>query len=319
MVEQGWVEYRLPGALHGAGLAAAVRPLLGAGRTGLFLRSLSTAEPAVTVVLRPSGTPAPPAPPGWAGPAPARRSPLAGAFTGPALDEVSRDVLAAVTPALVELLEPGRGRSLLAGALDLTVAHLAAMADPGPPHRPGRPPGPGELPISFLSLHSHAEAFIASSTDPGRARAALARQYAANEQTIQTRVWQVLTEIRCDPATHEPHRVWHRVMRASRPVVAGLFRRGELALAPDEHDPAGTDRLAASAFHQAVGSSPRMQRFLQEDPEFLAVRLLTSLLYLSMHTAGHTLAERYFLCYAVSRACASIFGADPMRVLAQRA
>lgn len=262
---------------------------------------------------RPSGAPAPP---GWAGPAPAGRSPLAGAFTGPALDEVSRDVLAAVSPALAEVL--GSGRSLLAGALDLTVAHLAAMADPGPPHRPGQPPGPGELPISFLSLHSHAEAFIASSTDPDRARAALARQYAANEQTIQARVRQVLTEIRCDPATREPHRVWHRVMRDSRPVVAGLFRRGELALAPDEHDPAGPDRLATSAFHQVVGGSPRLQRFLQEDPEFLAVRLLTSLLYLSLHTAGGTLAERYFLCYAVSRACASIFDADPMRILAER-
>jgi hypothetical protein len=102
-------------------------------------------------------------------------------------------------------------------------------------------------------------------------------------------------------------------MCAARPGVAERFRVGGLAL--DDEGAGGPGSLTGSEFHQVVAGSDRLSRFLRDDPDFRAVRLLTSLLYLSLHNVGVPLAGRYLLCYAVGRGCEELFDIDTMAVL----
>ena len=280
--------------------------------------------------------------------------PLSGsAFAGPALGPLTRGFLAAVTPTLVSLTPgnapgrstpsrpartPGRstpGRSTLsrstlsqstlsrpapsrsarlAGALDLLAAHLPAL---GAPAAPGAAQVTGLLggaPLSFLSFRSHAEAFIATSRDPEAARRALDERFEAVRRPVELRVAAVLDQLRgAGPAVSKPAAQWHAAVRAAKPLVLAQIAGGGLTVHDEAGDPAA---FSASSFHTVAGASAPLQEFLHSDPAFLAVRLLTSLLYLSLHHLGLSLAERYFLCHATARACESVFGVDAVDVLA---
>jgi hypothetical protein len=257
---------------------------------------------------------------------PAALVPLAGSvFDGPALGPVTRGVLAAVSPALLtatEAAEQGRP-ALLAAALELMSAHLRAVsvsAAPGPRQWEELREG---VPLGFLSYRSHAEAFLATSRDPKAAQDMMDAKYARAAATLERLVDDVLTQ--CEgrgPLVSRPAQQWYEATHAAKPRLAELFRAGtELALRTEEPMDAGPDGkgLSRSAFHRMVEGSDGLRDFLDRDPSFLATRLLTSLLYLSLGSIGIALAERYFLCYAVSRACESIFETDALTVLASLA
>ncbi|MFJ1745741.1 hypothetical protein ACIOJD_05780 [Streptomyces sp. NPDC088116] len=250
---------------------------------------------------------------------PARLVPLTGSvFAGPALAPFTREVLADVCPALLAVAEAGeRGRpALLTAAAELMTAHLRGVSTSGAP-------GPREyeenregVPLGFLSYRSHAEAFAASSRAPEAARNALGKQYARVAAPMESLVEAVLAQSEDrGPVVSRPARQWCEGVRTAKPAAADLFRTGsELILREEKEEPDAT-ALDESAFHRIVGSSGGLRDFLNRDPAFLAARLLTSLLYLGLHSAGITLAERYFLCYAVSRACEILYETDALTVL----
>lgn len=241
---------------------------------------------------------------------PAREVPLTGSgFEGPSLGPLTREFLAEVAPVLLPTAGTTDRAVRLAAALDLTAAHLPAVAAftvPGP-H--------GGAPLSFLSLRSHAEAFLASTRDPASARQALDQRYDAVRDSVEERVAGVLAQVRGTGREVSPAaRAWFEAARTAKPTMAEGFRTGRLGVVADDL-PAAGGALDRSAFHQMVGSSAALQEFLGHDPGFLAARLLTSLLYLAFHTIGLPLVERYFLCHATSRACETLFEVDANAVL----
>ncbi|BEL06114.1 hypothetical protein Q0Z83_043050 [Actinoplanes sichuanensis] len=243
--------------------------------------------------------------------------PLQGsAFTGPALAEVTRDFLATVTATLVTLCPPAGSppSARLAGALDLMAAHLPAL---GPPAVPGADRVAGLLggaPIGVLSLRSHADAFIATSRDPVVTRRVFDERFHAVRHPVEQRLTAVLDQIAGrGPMVSPAAAQWHAAVVAARPGIRGRVESGALTVRDGSGDPAA---FTASEFHTTAAGSPRLQAFLHTDPAFVTTRLLTSLLYLSLHHLGLSLADRWFLCHAVGRACESLFGVDPVAVLA---
>jgi hypothetical protein len=250
---------------------------------------------------------------------PARLVPLTGSvFDGPALAPFTRTVLADLCPALLAVGAAGEaGRpALLAAAAALMAAHLRGVSASGAPTARDYELGRDGVPLGFLSYRSHAEAFLATSRNPQAARSAMSEQYARVAPTLLGLVDAVLAQ--CEgrgPVVSEPARQWFEAVRPAKPTATDLFRSGdELRLLGDdeEHDATALDE---SAFHRIVGASDGLRDFLNGDPAFLAARLLTSLLYLGLHSAGLTLTERYFLCYAVSRACEVLYETDALTVL----
>ncbi len=236
---------------------------------------------------------------------PARQVPLTGSgFEGPSLGPFTRDFLAEVAPVLLPVAGTTDRAARLATALELAAAHLPAVAA-------STVPGPhGGAPLSFLSLRSHAEAFLASTRDPASARHALDQRYDAVRESVEDRVTGVLAQVRgTGPEISPAAQAWFDAARTAKPTIAEEFRTGRLGVVAGD-PPAAGGALDRSAFHRIVGSSATLQHFLGHDPGFLATRLLTSLLYLALHTSGLPLVERYFLCHAISRACETLFEVD---------
>jgi hypothetical protein len=304
MTDVEWLERPCIADLRGRALAGEVSSLLPTGARGFFLRALTggglTVHVAVPAGARRDGF------------RPSTRVPLNGSvFTGAGLASVTRDFLADATPVLLDVLDvdPDDRGALLAGAADLMIGHLPAVAGSSASGIQG------DVPLSFLSFRSHAEAFLATCRDPAAARAALERRYQAVQQALRRKVCTVLADTGNEPPVS---RGWHGVVASAKPAVADRFAAADLGTAaePDGDQLFAADAFAANEFHGTLGRSEELLLFLRTDPGFLATRLLTSLLYLSLHDIGVSLVERYFLCYAVSRACESVFGVDAVTVLA---
>jgi hypothetical protein len=232
---------------------------------------------------------------------PAVRPPLAGSgFEGPALGDRTRGFLAIVTPLVLPEAAGSDRVARIATALDLMAAHLPAVAA-------STVPGPrGGAPISFLSIRSHAEGFLASTGDPPAARRALDARFDCARDYIVERTAAVMSQMRgTGPEVSAAARTWFDAARATKPAVAADFRAARIRVVAGPRTTGGS--LEGSSFHRLVHSSAGLGEFLDHDPGFLATRLLTSLLYLTFQTIGLSLMERYFLCHAVGRACEILF------------
>nr|AQM75226.1 NosO [Streptomyces sp.] len=250
---------------------------------------------------------------------PARLVPLAGSvFAGPRLGPVTRSVLASACPALLELtVAAERGRpALLWAATELMAAHLRGVSTAGPATVQQLMEGREGVPLGFLSYRSHAEAFVASSRDPQGAQAMLEQKYERVAPRVEPLVEGVLAQAEGrGPVVSPAAATWFQAVHPVKAEVTEDFRAGRLRLQDEGPDPANVGNLKESSFHRVVAGSDGLQRFLNEDPTFLATRLLTSLLYVGLQAGGIALAERYFLCYAVSRACEALFGVNALAVV----
>ncbi|MGX7828469.1 hypothetical protein ACTG9Q_25595 [Actinokineospora sp. 24-640] len=296
-----WTEFALPGDRL-ADAVAFLRGALADGTVteGLFLRDLA-AGGRLLVQVRAAGESAF---------EPASEVPLAGpVFSGAGLAPVTRGFLARFTPVLLEALPEDR-TAMMAAALDLMAAHLPAVS---------RRAAPGGPPLSFLSFRSHAEAFFVTSRDPVATRGAMDERYAAVRESVEERVGAVFAQVAGEgPVVAPAAQAWYELATGDKPAIAERFRAGDIR-AHTEY--AGDhlrerDDFAGSRFHRIAGASADLQDYLGGDPEFLATRLLTSLLYLTLHNIGLSLVERYFLCHVTSRACEAIYGVESEAVLA---
>ncbi|MFI5931966.1 hypothetical protein [Actinoplanes sp. NPDC051494] len=308
---------RLP---HPGTGALLVRDVTARGEPALYVQARTHDGAELTRWYSAAVSPTPPGGPaataGVAVVRPARLVPLAGpVFGGPALPSLTRGLLHRAAPAVAQLAGLGAGRrsTLLHAALAVLTAHLATQ---GPSAAPGaaavRLHG---VPLGFLSLRSHAEAYFATCRDPGAARADMDARYHAAKAGIDATVARVLDQARAGTLPDGPARHWHTAVTVTRPDFLDAFRGGEVTVAAPPDPRTHADDLAASGFHRKAGASGALQDYLRGDPAFLAVRLTTSLLYLVLHTAGMSLAERYFACHLVSRACEALSGTDAMTVL----
>ncbi|WP_433347492.1 hypothetical protein [Micromonospora sp. CA-111912] len=308
-------------AIYVQALAASGSELADAYRTVLPASPEPAVAGAVTVDSRlPGGPTGPPDSPvaslDTAVVRPARLVPLAGpVFGGAALPALTRTFLHRVGPALVQLAQEGRGqrRSMLQAALPVMAAQLKAQG-------PSAAPGAENLtlngvPLGFLSFRSHAEAFFATCRDPAAARAAMDGRYHGARAGIDRTVAAVFEAAETGSLRDGPAGLWYATACAAKAEFMSAFRAAELTVsAPPDPTRHGND-LAHSRFHRKAGASTTLQTYIQGDPAFLAVRLCTSLLYLGLHTAGLTLAERYFLCHVIGRACESLSGTDALSIL----
>lgn len=306
----GMVEYAVT---HPAGderqLAEALRTALGPGE--LFLRGagcllaqvagttdLTTALPGVAVTRVGSPT-----------------DPLAGgAFGGPALASLTRGFLADVSAPLLDVMATARNRTeLLGAAVDVMIAHLAAVNVGAVNVGAAKRPVTNGAPLSFLSYRSHADGFFVMARDPGAARRAFDERYAAIAPAMRARTTTILE----GPADVPAPASWYRSVTGFLPAATAAFRSGELTGDDGAEGYLGSEMdLSGSDFHRTIDENQDFVRFLRSDPPMLAVRLATSLLYLSLHDIGLRLVDRYFLCHAISRAVESIFDVDAVELLA---
>ncbi|MGW1889367.1 hypothetical protein ACWCP6_03790 [Streptomyces sp. NPDC002004] len=230
-------------------------------------------------------------------------------LAGSEFDAASKRLYRAVAPALVEFaaaLGDDATRNYLL-ALRLMVAHSAATLLESEQLDVPSLSFDDLLPLRLLSYRSHYEGIYARVNDPE----SFERRYAAYYDGLGAHAREFIASRLASPlpdADDTLIRPWADAMRAQFAEVRESFRAGRivddgptLADLKDREEP-----LRPTRFHTFM--SEAMEQLLHRNPDFLAFRIQTSLLYSCLHTLGFGLVERYLFCYILARANEDVAG-----------
>jgi hypothetical protein len=186
------------------------------------------------------------------------------------------------------------GGARLAPCFDLLVATAHAFSAHG-------------LRDGFVSFHSHAEAFLATTGRADRLRAAWDRQAPALGPGLRARVPEVVAalagggESKSVPFVRE----WIDRLAPLAKRAEDLIVRGELSL----DRPSSREKVASiSPFHGTLAGSEVYWTKVHDAPWFSRYRFMLNYLYLQLTRLGITPAERFLLCYLVARTAEEVFG-----------
>lgn len=231
-------------------------------------------------------------------------------FGGPGYDAAAKRLYRDASPVLARLLPLLDGGT--AGAyphmLRLMVAHAGAtLLDSEQRQLPDH--GFDELlSLRLLSFRSHFEGVFARATDPG----AFERRYAAWYDRLGSHARDVVRACAAAPEnTAADPRVsdWTDLVRRHFSRLRDDIRAGLIVNEGHTLEDLNRGRevpLPPTRFHSFM--SDAMAELLHRNPDFLAFRVLTSLLYSCLHTLGFNLVERYLFCYVLARANEDVSG-----------
>ncbi len=238
---------------------------------------------------------------------------LDGVATGSAARSVLERILSDAAPGLGRFMldfdSSGRRQEL---ALRLMVANLPAVSV----GVAGQGHAPAGVPVSYLSYRYHADGFFLMCKDPRQVRTEMESRYQRAGAAIQAIVGSALDEVASE-AEQSPSHWWFELAERHLPSVIDGFRQGlirngsadlKVGWLGDTHD------LVDSPMHQIIQESESYQEFLKSNQDFQAVRFIVAVLYLSIHNLGVPLINRYFMCYAISRAIEDLFDVDSAAV-----
>lgn len=215
-------------------------------------------------------------------------------------EELLSDFHASATgPAFDALEEVRRGESRLAVGLDLVLAATHAFAD-------------GTIADGFVSLRSHAEAFLANLTDPDRTRASWNRQYARLADMLRARVRAVTGAVDGDHTLAPAAAGWVGLLREYEHAGKELIDGGLLTFG-DEQAAGEPD----TSFHRALRENDRWDEVERSTP-FRTFRLLLNFTYLQLSRLGVTGIERSLLCHLAADAVEDEFGVSALDIVARR-
>jgi hypothetical protein len=231
-------------------------------------------------------------------------------FGGVGFDAVAKQLFRAASPVLTRIapvLDGDTTGSYLL-ALRLMVAHagatlLASEQRELPSH------GFDELlSLRLLSFRSHYEGVFARASDPE----SFERRYAAYYDQLGERARDFVRACARSPESAVADvrvRDWTELVRRHfaalrEDVGAGLIVDEGLTL--EDLNRGREVPLPPTRFHSFM--SDAMAELLHRNPDFLAFRILTSLLYSCLHTLGFNLVERYLCCYVLARANEDVSG-----------
>ncbi|MFI6498956.1 thiopeptide maturation pyridine synthase [Nonomuraea typhae] len=195
---------------------------------------------------------------------------------------------------LLDRIREGTGRPGICLTLMLALAHAQC-----PPVTRGA-----------ISYRSHAEYFLANSTDPERTRAGFEAKYAAHRDALVARLDAVLAvfDDRADAGTAFL-KSWIPLWQRYRERGARLIETGVIELEPRGVRASSGPRV--SAFQRTLEAEGIWER-LRQAPWFLAYRLLLNNTYLQLGRLGCTPVERYLLCHLAGRTVEDRFGVSAL-------
>lgn len=231
-------------------------------------------------------------------------------FGGPGFDAAAKRLYRAAAPVLTRLAQaleadPAGAYPL---ALRLMTAHAGATLLESEQRRLPSRDFAELLSLRLLSFRSHYEGVFARARDPQ----SFERRYAAYYDRLGEQAREFVRDCATAPDAF--------VADARTSDWTDLVRRHFAALRQDVHAGLITDEgltlddlnrgrevpLPPTRFHSFM--SDAMAELLHRNPDFLAFRVLTSLLYSCLHTLGFNLVERYLFCYLLARANEDVSG-----------
>ncbi|MEV5595454.1 thiopeptide maturation pyridine synthase [Streptomyces sp. NPDC052496] len=210
--------------------------------------------------------------------------------------------------AMYEHLQDGGALPVLALDLMWTTASVAAVpfdADSAPIAR------------GFLSLRSHADAFLSRTHDPAGYRAAFDERFRRQADALTTRLRTVESVLAAEPgapgtpgapdATVPFVREWAEAVRRYQRIAYPLLESGELTLSGAGRAPRLPTRQL-SDFHRLLQTDHGHADFLRDDTWFASFRLVVNYLYLHLNRLGLKPADRGLLCHLAADTVEAVHG-----------
>lgn len=167
-------------------------------------------------------------------------------------------------------------------------------------------------PISrgFLSYRSHAEGFLANTSDPAAQRARFDAAYRRNSAELRTLLDEVLAA--CPrPDAADLLADWVPLIDRFKVEVEELHRAGQLDLPRIPEVGAGlAPGVTVSAFHRSMFADDAVRDELSTAPWFLVYRVLLNYQYLLFSRLGLAPRQRFALCYLAARTVEDAYGID---------
>ena len=156
----------------------------------------------------------------------------------------------------------------------------------------------------FLSYRSHAEGYLANTTDPAAMRARFEEAYRRNSNSLGELLTETLADVGGAEAEHSPRWLlpaWLPVARTVLDRAMALSEEGSLRLAPIEVPAeSGPGGLTPSSFHRSLFGDEEVRRLLSES-WFTVYRVLLNFQYLLFGRLGMAPRDRFLLCYLAAR------------------
>jgi hypothetical protein len=215
---------------------------------------------------------------------------------------------------MAESIRAGHDRRTLAFELMVAVAHQLSH----------------HLRFGFVSYRSHAEAFLAGSSDPAAMREFLDSQYRARAAALAHEMARVVAVLDAGGSPSAGVSSFVALLRDLRDRVEPEIAAGRLRLPGDgstlatgpgsetaARSPARMRHIVAySEFHRALDGDADMRTELYRDPAFQAYRLMINLVYLHLSRLGVRPLERYVVSHSIANTVEATYGVraiDAMR------
>ncbi|WP_436960481.1 thiopeptide maturation pyridine synthase [Streptomyces sp. SudanB182_2057] len=212
-----------------------------------------------------------------------------------------------------ERVRAGGALSLLALDLMWTTASVAAV-----PFIAGGEP----IERGFLSLRSHADAFLSRTRDPAAVRADFDDRFRRQETVLCERLRSVEAALGDEArATKDPGRSdavgdvvpfvteWAAAVRRHQRIAHPLLASGEVSMGGAARAPRLPTRRT-SEFHAVLRSDHGHEDFVRTDDWFASFRLVMNYLYLHLTRLGLKPVDRALLCHLAALTVEAVHGVD---------
>jgi hypothetical protein len=240
-------------------------------------------------------------------------------MTGTTAQELVEDFLCDASPLVLDLLEKSRGEASLRAALAFEMMAIQPLTMQQHLFVRMRKL---QFPCTFISYRSHVDGFMIATKDPAATWQVFDDRYQRSSASMRTLVDALRLQVQAQgPVVSTAGAEWKRILDKYVGRVLQGLEFGGLMVASDPEE-AGQhlgDRydLSVSPFHQAVYKDRPLRDAVPTDQEFNAMRIMASLLYLTLHLMGIRLIERYLLLYAVCRCYEEIFSVSAAEAITQ--
>lgn len=237
-------------------------------------------------------------------------------LSGPRFAATSRELASGANSFVLDLAavlrDEGREAAYRTAVRVMAAHSFASLEHSDLRSRSARPFG-DLLACRLLSYRSHYEAVLARAASPERLEDAAGGLYRAVGAEAREAIRSAAEGTPPRPGTLE-HR-WRELVAGHHTRIRGSFAAGTLRNSGKSLEDLEAElgrKLPPTRFH--TPPSPALERLMHEDPDFLAFRLGTSVLYSSLYTAGLAMAERYLLCHVLATANEDVAGRSVSRL-----
>ena len=169
---------------------------------------------------------------------------------------------------------------------------------------------PESVPFTFLSFRSHSDGYFIRTNQEAKYRSKFETMFQEKKITYIKRFNKVKQDYQQDnlsPMVNE----WLILINKLFPIIVDAVNNKQIDFIDVQSGfIADNYELSAENFHQKTKNSHDFYQYIREDKRMKALRLITGIMYLTLHRLGLSYLERIFLCYVISRTVEAAYHTD---------